>query len=55
VHRAPPDRADLLVLTHERRWRDYPELRARYRTKPRLAHHAVHDVPMFTVYDLRQP
>jgi hypothetical protein len=50
-----PERADLLVLTHERRWREYTEHQARYRTRPRLAQHTVHGVPMFTVYDLREP
>jgi hypothetical protein len=55
IHRALPERADLLVLTHERRWREYTEHQARYRTRPRLAQHTVHGVPMFTVYDLREP
>lgn len=54
VRRATPSLADILVLTHERRWRQYPELQARYRTRPLLARYSVAGVPMFSVYDLRE-
>ena len=54
IVRAPPERADILVLTHERRWRGYPELQARYRGLPLLERFSVAGVPMVSVYDLRR-
>ncbi|MEE8409908.1 MAG: glycosyltransferase family 39 protein [Myxococcota bacterium] len=54
IRRATPENADILVLTHERRWRRYPVLMARYRTRPLLTQHTVAGVPMFSVYDLRE-
>ena len=53
VSLVPVERADLLVLTHERRWRDYPELFARYRSRPVRASFTVAGVPLYTVLDLR--
>ena len=53
IRRAPPENADLLVLTHERRWQEYPELQARYRTYRLAAQQKVAGVPLFSIYDLR--
>ena len=47
------DQADVLVLTHERRWREYPELFERYQTRPVLWELAVDRVPLLTVYSLK--
>jgi hypothetical protein len=47
--------ADLLVLTHERRWREYPDLYRRYHTKRVLWELAVDRVPLLTVYALKSP
>lgn len=44
------DRAKMLVLTHERRWPEYPDLQARYRAKGRLTTVKVGGVPLFSVY-----
>jgi hypothetical protein len=44
------DRADVVVLTHERRWITYPALRERLRGWPILAEHRVDGVPLWTVY-----
>jgi 4-amino-4-deoxy-L-arabinose transferase-like glycosyltransferase len=45
--------ADLLVLTHERRWREYPQLYERYQGRPVLWELAVDRVPLLTVHALR--
>jgi hypothetical protein len=45
--------ADLLVLTHERRWREYPALYERYQARPALWELAVDRVPLLTVYALK--
>lgn len=45
--------ADLLVLTHERRWREYPDLYERYQDRPVLWELAVDRVPLLTVYALK--
>ena len=47
------DQADVLVLTHERRWREYPELFERYQARPVLWELAVDRVPLLTVYSLK--
>jgi hypothetical protein len=44
--------ADVLVLTHERRWPQYPELAARYASRPVLWQLQVEGVPLLTVYRL---
>jgi len=54
IRRAPPERADLLVLTHERRWRQYAELQARYRAHRVAAQRTVAGVPLYTIFDLRE-
>jgi hypothetical protein len=53
IRRAPVERADLLVLTHERRWRQYPELQARFRSHRVAAQRTVAGVPLYTIFDLR--
>jgi len=53
IRPAPPERADLLVLTHERRWVEYPDLLATYRTRPLLYRFTRAGVPLFSIYDLR--
>jgi hypothetical protein len=45
--------ADVLVLTHERRWREYPALFERYAGRPVLWELSVDRVPLLTVYALR--
>ena len=45
--------ADLVVLTHEKRWPEYPALRARLRGRPVLHELRVEGVPLLTVYDAR--
>jgi 4-amino-4-deoxy-L-arabinose transferase-like glycosyltransferase len=55
IRRAPPERADLLVLTHERRWQQYPDLQARFRNYRLVAQRRVADVPLYSIYDLRMP
>jgi hypothetical protein len=45
--------ADVLVLTHERRWPDYPALRDRHRGGPILWELRVEGVPLLDVYRLR--
>lgn len=47
------DQAELLILTHERRWREYPELFERYQARPVLWELAVDRVPLLTVYALK--
>jgi hypothetical protein len=44
--------ADVLVLTHERRWREYPALLERYRGLPQLWELRAEGVPLLTVYRL---
>ena len=43
------DSADIVVLTHERRWRTYPALRERVRVCKVLAEKRVDGVPLWTV------
>jgi hypothetical protein len=44
------ERADVVVLTHERRWVTYPALRERLRGWRVMAEHRVDGVPLWTVY-----
>jgi hypothetical protein len=53
IRRALPARADLVLLTHERRWPEYPEWVARYRSARVAARRTVAGVPLYTIYDLR--
>jgi 4-amino-4-deoxy-L-arabinose transferase-like glycosyltransferase len=46
-------RADILVLTHEMRWPQYPAIRDRLRTSRVLHQIAVEGVPLLTVYEIR--
>jgi len=46
------ERADMLVLTHESRWREYPELMARYRALPILSELSIAGVPLYTIFDV---
>ena len=43
------ERADVVVLTHERRWLGYPALRERLRGWPVIAEHRVDGVPLWTI------
>lgn len=45
--------ADYLVLTHEERWREYPELYKRYSKLPSLFEIRAEDIPLLTVYKLK--
>jgi len=45
-----PRDAEYLVLTHERRWRHYPELLRRYRERERLWELDLQGVPLLTVF-----
>ena len=45
-------RADILVLTHEMRWPQYPAIRDRLRTSRVLHQIAVEGVPLLTVYEI---
>ncbi len=47
---AAPEQADIVVLTHERRWPDYPDQQARWRRSGRLTTVKVGDVPLFSLY-----
>ena len=47
-----PASASMLLLTHERRWRAYPDHMAEYRTRPLLHRFAIGGVPMFSIYAL---
>jgi hypothetical protein len=48
--------AEIVVLTHERRWPQYLALRGRLRNLPVLHELIVEGVPLLTVYDVqRQP
>ena len=50
-HRATTDdRANMVILTHERRWPEYPNLQARFRARGRLKTVKVGGVPLFSVY-----
>ncbi len=42
--------ADVVVLTHERRWSTYPALRERLRDRPVLFEKRIDGVPLYTVY-----
>ncbi len=53
VQLVSPKDAELVVLTHERRWREYPELQARYRSRPLLARIHRAGVPLVSIYELR--
>ncbi len=44
------DAADVVVLTHERRWSTYPALRERLRDRPVLFEKRIDGVPLYTVY-----
>jgi hypothetical protein len=48
-----PEEADVLVLTHERRWPSYPALREAYRDRPVLWVLRVEGVPLLDVIRLR--
>ena len=45
--------ADYLVLTHEERWREYPQLYNTYKKYPALYEISTENVPLLTVYKLR--
>lgn len=45
--------ADVVVLTHERRWSTYPALREKYRGRPVLHELRKDGVPLYTVYAAR--
>lgn len=47
---APPGSAKVVVLTHERRWPEYPSLEAKQRGNGRLTTFRVGDVPIFSIY-----
>lgn len=53
IRLAPQQQAELLVLTHERRWAAYPTLAARYRQQRWAGRHSVAGVPLFSIYWLR--
>ncbi len=53
VRLARVGQADLLLLTHERRWAAYPDLMAVHRGRPLLYRFAPGGVPLFSIYDLR--
>lgn len=46
--------ADLIILSHERRWQDYPTLRARLRTHTLLESYTIADVPLFSIYHVEK-
>lgn len=48
-------RAEIVVLTHEMRWPQYPALRERLRDRLVLHELAVEGVPLLTVYDVQRP
>ncbi len=50
VSLVPLAQAEVVVMTHERRWREYPEQLARLRKRPLLFRQAVAGVPLFSVY-----
>ncbi len=45
--------AEYLVLTHEERWREYPELYNKYKDYPNLYEISVEGVPLLNVYKLK--
>ncbi len=47
------ERADIVVLTHERRWQSYPALRDSWRGHEILAEKRIDGVPLWTVYRRR--
>jgi hypothetical protein len=47
------EEAEVLVLTHERRWPEYPALRERFGGRPALWELRVEGVPLLDVYRLR--
>ena len=47
------EQADVLVLTHERRWAEYPALFERHQGRPVLWELSVDRVPLLTVYKLK--
>ena len=49
-----PTTAQLLVLTHERRFQRYGGDLQRYRTRPVLTEQVIDGVPIWTVFDLRR-
>ena len=48
-----PERADLLVLNHERRFARYGDDLARYRTRPLMFERVIDGVPIYSVFELR--
>ncbi|NOZ88025.1 MAG: glycosyltransferase family 39 protein [Deltaproteobacteria bacterium] len=48
-----PGPASYIVLTHEQRWRNYPDLFQRYRSFPLLHEVRVMGVPLLSVYKVR--
>ncbi|MEZ4271218.1 MAG: hypothetical protein R3C68_07235 [Myxococcota bacterium] len=49
------NQADFLVLTHERRWATYSQIKARYEHYPQLYRLDVDGVPLVSIFDLREP
>jgi hypothetical protein len=49
------EKAGYLVLTHEERWREWPELQKKYGSLPSLYEIAVEGVPLLNVYKIKQP
>lgn len=47
------DRAEFMILTHERRWHVYFDLLNKYRKFPELHTEKIWGVPLYTIYDLR--
>jgi len=47
------DRADFMILTHERRWHSYFDLLNKYRKYPEMHTERSWGVPLYTIYDLR--
>lgn len=45
--------AEYLVLTHEERWREYPELYKKYKDYPNLYEISIEGVPLLNVYKLK--
>ena len=53
LHFVPIEDAQVIVLSHERRWPNYPDLAARCASLPRLWELRLEGVPLVTVYRLR--
>jgi 4-amino-4-deoxy-L-arabinose transferase-like glycosyltransferase len=51
----PSSTADVMLLTHERRWPKYLKLRLDLRVRKSLWEETVDGIPLYTVYDLRSP